>query len=452
MTGKKEQAPKKRTRKKLWSHAVGQRPHRVLVFERAKGGVLYLQVWNPVTEKPKRRSLRHSNQERAIEQAEEAAKRLREGVVGLSGPAAVGSVLTLYLTHRTPNKKSAEMRAEDRRRAEMWNRYLGSDKRILQLGRAEWDTFITDRATGAVDARGRRVKKALRVEVEPRTVDADLVFINSAFNWACQWNTPDGRKLLERNPWGAPAAGVKRALERPKTAAPRRPVATYDRYLAMRAVADQVLMQTAKGDPDAELVERSGKKGGVRLNAPSKKPGSAKFWMKPSYLPELLDLVEDNGRRITSVCRLEYDDIAREGGVITRVTWPPLKREKEKSVPVSDRTRAILEEILRRRPGLGKHPVFPAPRNPLKPMTRHLADDWLREAVVISGVGFLDWGMWHPFRRKWATERKHLPRKDVMEVGGWKDERSLRESYEQSDEETMLAVVNEPRKLTEKKA
>ncbi len=446
-----KRAPRRRNRKKLWSHSVGRKPHRVLVFEREKDGVLYLQVWNPATGKPKRRSLRHHDRDRAIEQAEETAERLRDGATALSGPATVGSVLTLYLTHRTPQKTSRETRAEDHRRAELWRRYLGSQKRILQLGRAEWDTFIQDRASGAIDAHGRSVKGE-RQAVSPRTVDADLVFINAVFNWATQWNTTDGRKLLERNPWGAPAAGVKRALERPKTAAPKRPVATYERYLALRAVADRVLMQAPKGDADARLVERAGKKGGIKLNGPTKKPGSVKFWMKPSFLPELLDLVEDNGRRITSVCRLEYDDIVRTGGVITHVTWPPLKRETEKSVPVSDRTRALLEEILRKRPGLGKHPVFPSPRNPEKPMNRHLADDWLREAVDLSGVGYLDWGMWHPFRRKWGTERKHLPTKDVMEVGGWRDERSLRESYQHADEETMLAVVNEPRKLTERKA
>jgi hypothetical protein len=39
-----------------------------------------------------------------------------------------------------------------------------------------------------------------------------------------------------------------------------------------------------------------------------------------------------------------------------------------------------------------------------------------------------------------------------MEAGGWTDERSLKQSYQQSDSETVLAVINEPRKLVEKKA
>lgn len=53
----------------------------------------------------------------------------------------------------------------------------------------------------------------------------------------------------------------------------------------------------------------------------------------------------------------------------------------------------------------------------------------------------LEGGMWHPFRRKWATERKHLPDKDVMEVGGWRSLDALKQPYQQADPTTMLAVV-----------
>ncbi len=55
----------------------------------------------------------------------------------------------------------------------------------------------------------------------------------------------------------------------------------------------------------------------------------------------------------------------------------------------------------------------------------------------------------HAYRRKWATERKHLPLKDVAEAGGWLDTRSLEQCYQQPDEATLLQVVSEPRKLRE---
>jgi len=44
-------------------------------------------------------------------------------------------------------------------------------------------------------------------------------------------------------------------------------------------------------------------------------------------------------------------------------------------------------------------------------------------------------------RRKWATERKHLPLKDVAAAGGWLDTRSLEQCYRQADEATLLRVV-----------
>jgi hypothetical protein len=88
--------------------------------------------------------------------------------------------------------------------------------------------------------------------------------------------------------------------------------------------------------------------------------------------------------------------------------------------------------------------VFPSPRKPTQPITRQIASDWLRKAEDLAGVEHLAGGAWHPYRRKWATERKALPDADVMEAGGWTDERSLKQSYQQSDSETVLAVINEP--------
>jgi hypothetical protein len=58
-------------------------------------------------------------------------------------------------------------------------------------------------------------------------------------------------------------------------------------------------------------------------------------------------------------------------------------------------------------------------------------------------------GSWHPYRRNWATERKHLPLKDVAAVGGCTDTETLLNCYQQADPSTMLAVMSEPRKLRE---
>jgi len=58
------------------------------------------------------------------------------------------------------------------------------------------------------------------------TIGADIVFLQTALNWAVE------QGLLSHNP-------VAR-FKRPKNPRPKRPVADYDRYLRVQAVADRV--------------------------------------------------------------------------------------------------------------------------------------------------------------------------------------------------------------------
>ncbi len=56
-------------------------------------------------------------------------------------------------------------------------------------------------------------------------------------------------------------------------------------------------------------------------------------------------------------------------------------------------------------------------------------------------------GLWHAYRRKWATERKDMPLKDLAAAGGWKDVTTLLTCYQHADEATMLKVMESPLKL-----
>ena len=58
----------------------------------------------------------------------------------------------------------------------------------------------------------------------------------------------------------------------------------------------------------------------------------------------------------------------------------------------------------------------------------------------------------HAYRRKWATERKHLSDTDVAAAGGWQNSLTLRKVYQQADAETMLNVVLGGNELRERKA
>ena len=59
--------------------------------------------------------------------------------------------------------------------------------------------------------------------------------------------------------------------------------------------------------------------------------------------------------------------------------------------------------------------------------------------------------LWHAYRRKWVTERKHHPAADVASVGGWDGSETVQSIYQQADPATMEDVVMEPRRLREAK-
>lgn len=82
-------------------------------------------------------------------------------------------------------------------------------------------------------------------------------------------------------------------------------------------------------------------------------------------------------------------------------------------------------------------------------MDRHLFDKWLTVAEKEAGLPKLKGTLWHAYRRKWATERKHHSLKDVAEAGGWKDTETLLTCYQQPDRKTLLAVMSEPAKVRE---
>lgn len=74
---------------------------------------------------------------------------------------------------------------------------------------------------------------------------------------------------------------------------------------------------------------------------------------------------------------------------------------------------------------------------------------YLRRAKKLAKLQPLEGSIWHAYRRKWATSRKHLPDVDVAAAGGWSDTRALKLAYQQVDEATLLCVVTEALELRE---
>jgi hypothetical protein len=90
---------------------------------------------------------------------------------------------------------------------------------------------------------------------------------------------------------------------------------------------------------------------------------------------------------------------------------------------------------------------FPAEGNPEIPVRADVLKQWLRAIEKDAGLAKPRGGLWHAYRRKWATERRHLPIKDVAAAGGWKDIATLLRCYQQPTNDAMLAVMSEPRKV-----
>lgn len=362
-----------------------------------RGRRLYLRWWHKARQAWARRSLGHNNLDLAREQAKTAAADLlAQDEAAEAGVLTVGTLLARY--HDQVGEHKARP-AEDERRKELWEAFLGAERDVATLDHDLLDDFVRARRHGAVHAGERRFAR----HVSDTTVGADLIYLMSALNWATR--AREGRRpLLATNPLhGYPI---------PTTPMPRQPVATMDRFEKLGEVADQV---------DA------------RLGA-------------------FLGLVESLGWRVSAVCALRAEDVDRKKR--PEAPWGRILKRGETDkegvqmwVPLSAPARAALDAL----PATDGY-LFPSPKAPERPWTRWHARDLAERAETLAKLEHLEGGLFHPFRRKWATERKHLPDADVMAAGGWRDPRSLKRSYQQTDPATLLAVVTEPRKLREAKA
>ena len=155
-----------------------------------------------------------------------------------------------------------------------------------------------------------------------------------------------------------------------------------------------------------------------------------------------------NRRRIGAIRPLRWEDFDFERRTV-RWRAEADKKRRESVVPLPEST---FNEVRRFQRELGAIAgwVFARESDGTAPMDRHLFDHWLSVAEREAELPKLKGGLWHPYRRKWATERKRQPLKDVAEAGGWKDIDTLLSCYQHPDQEALLAVMSEPRKVRER--
>ena len=256
-------------------------------------------------------------------------------------------------------------------------KFFGRAQVVGELTPDRIHDYVVWRRGGGVS--GRRVGA--------NTIHRDLGMFKAALNWACQ-KYEGGHPLLTRH-----------ALEKGRIPAekdPKRPVLDAESIRALLAVA-----------PTAH----------------------------PLLRPMIL-LAWRTGRRLSAILALRWDDLDFEEGTIR---WRA-EHDKIRQTWVVPARRDLLKELRRfraDRPGIGSVLLFPHPqrrRHRGGPVTRHLAAYWLKEAFERGRIAKAKGGLWHMFRRAWATERKDLPLKDLAAAGGWRDTSTLLR-YQQPDEE-----------------
>ncbi len=234
----------------------------------------------------------------------------------------------------------------------------------------------------------------------------DLVSLSIVVNWAV------GEELLDVNPFAKPK--MRQAMK--SSHKPRRPVMDPERYEKLKVVAPKL----------------------------------------PPAFGVLLDLAWHAGHRISAMVgdrdgefnALRWRDVSftrtkdAPYGAITWYADVPADRKKHEHVSaMNELASVLLARWQKQTGGVGAAFVFADSRDRTIPLSYYDAKRWLKRAETKAGLAHIKGGGWHMLRRGWATARKHLPPKDVMEVGGWTDTATLAEVYQQPDAATTRKVA-----------
>src|SRR3989454_4365995 len=375
--------------RKRWSRTVGaRRGNRVRVYERAPGGMLYMAVWNAQRGKYRQVSLGHNDRERATRNAVEIVGLRDAGKWNDPKSLTLGILVARYLAENT-HARDGSLKTELYRRgcersAKNLLDWFGANTPVVELTPDRMGPYVTARRAGEISGR----------PVGATVVHQEVKLLKSMMKWATGV-FDQGRPLLDRNPLTGFAV--------PKTRDPRRPMIDADTVEKLLTVADRV----------------------------------------SPLLPLLIVLMESTGRRLSSGLGLRWDDFDFEKGTIT---WRAELDKKRRTwiVPMPKQAEMALLKYRAEHPAIGSALVFPMMSDPTKSVTRHLASDWMHRAYRYAGIDRQKGGLWHPFRRKWATERKAYPVRDTAAAGGWEDLPTAL-MYQQPDEDTLRHLIDHPK-------
>jgi hypothetical protein len=377
-----------------WSYTTGEKGrNRVRAFEDKRTGRLYLEVMS--NGRKRRIATGHRDREVVKQQAEELALKLRKPDVLVREDITLAALFDNYMREVTPTKGESAQK-HDRAVAKVALEILGPNRAASALTHRDAARFVAERRRRGDRRPRKKLEKGEQERTEPtkpgpvrdRVVGYDVQWLIAVLNWGVRGG------LLDRNPL--------HGFRIPREQSPRRPIVTSKQYAALLEVAHAV-------DPLVRL---------------------------------LLVLANETGHRIGALRRLRWSDFELSGEQ-RRVRW---RAENDKIgfehvTPLTDSAVKEIEVARRSRPSIGDTWVFPSPTDSTQPVSRNLARDWWQQMQERAKLTVEPGRGWHSLRRKFATEMKHTPLKDLAYLGGWKDHQTLLLCYQRADEVTMAEAL-----------
>jgi integrase len=366
-----------------WSYTAGERGrNRVRAFAHRETGRMFLEFRE--AGRRTRVALGHRDREAAKIAAEQAALALRADHTLPAGALRLGTLFDIYEREVTP-QKGASARGHDRGAIARFTECWGANREVSTLSRREWDRYIGWRR----EAGDRRPHMASRRELRGnRVIVQDLKFIRAVLNWATQAGDGQGNRLLDRNPLDK--------LPYPPDVGVRRPTISSEVFARLREVAARV----------------------------------------SPLCPLLLMLVHETGHRVGAVRLLRWTDVDLTHRSV-RWAFERDKSRYEHETPLSETAMQWLTSARRKRSAIGDAWIFPAPGRAGHPVTRHRVRTWWDRMEVLAGLEPDPGRGWHSLRRKFATELKGVPLRDLAHLGGWKSPATILKCYQKPDDATM---------------
>jgi integrase len=227
---------------------------------------------------------------------------------------------------------------------------------------------------------------------------SDLMALSIGCNWAV------GEELLDENPLASKRSRDAMRIQHE----PARPFVTAARYELLKAVAHQL----------------------------------------PEPFDVLLDIAWHTGHRIGAILELRWEHVSFDQtasaphGTIRWYAGKASDRKKhDHTLPMNEKARAALLAWRKQLHAIPAGWIF-ASNDGQSALPKWGPKKWMRKAETLAKVPHLKQGIWHPFRRGWATARKHMPLQDVAAGGGWTDTATVTKCYQHAtEEETRAATV-----------